>query len=144
MANSSNPDRSKFRSFLILFLLSYVLVYQPAQAQQEYFPDSDWERKDAKSVGINKKKLDEAVDYAKQNEYSGARDLRIAILKSFAREPYHEIVGPVKERGGPVGLIIKDGYIIAEWGDTERVDMTFSVTKSYLSTVAGLASDQGL
>jgi len=144
MAHSSNPDRSKFRSFLVLALLSYVLVYQPAQAQQEYYPDSNWERKDAKSVGINKKKLNEAVAYARQNEYSGARDLRIAILKSFAREPYHEIVGPVKERGGPAGLIIKDGYIIAEWGDIERVDMTFSVTKSYLSTVAGLASDQSL
>jgi CubicO group peptidase (beta-lactamase class C family) len=145
MANNCNPDRSKFRDFLVIVvLLSYVLVCQPAQAQQEYYPGSDWVRKDAKSVGVNKKKLNEAVDYAKENEYSGARDLRIAILKSFAREPYHEISGPVKERGGPAGLIIKDGYIIAEWGDAERVDMTFSVTKSYLSTVAGLASDQGL
>jgi CubicO group peptidase (beta-lactamase class C family) len=33
---------------------------------------------------------------------------------------------------------------VAEWGDIERVDMTFSVTKSYLSTVAGLAIDKGL
>lgn len=132
------------RRTLGLFLLSCLLIYQHSFAQQEYYPDKDWIRKDAKSVGINKKRLDEAIDYAKQNEYSEARDLRIAILKSFTREPYHEIVGPVKERGGPAGLIIKDGYIIAEWGDIQRVDMTFSVTKSYLSTVAGLASDQGL
>ena len=34
------------------------------------------------------------------------------------------------------GLIIKNGYIVGKWGDTKRVDMTFSVTKSYLSTVA--------
>lgn len=143
MAQKNNRDRSKFRSLLVLFLLACVFVSQSSTGQQ-YYPDNDWERKDAKSVGVNKKKLDEAVDYAEQNEYSGARDLRIAILKSFAIEPYHKIAGPVKERGGPAGLIIKDGYIIAEWGDTERVDMTFSVTKSYLSTVAGLASDQGL
>lgn len=41
-------------------------------------------------------------------------------------------------------MIVKNGYIVAEWGDTRRVDMTFSVTKSYLSTVAGLALDAGL
>jgi CubicO group peptidase (beta-lactamase class C family) len=33
---------------------------------------------------------------------------------------------------------------VAEWGDTRRVDLTFSVAKSYLSTVAGLAFDRGL
>jgi CubicO group peptidase (beta-lactamase class C family) len=33
---------------------------------------------------------------------------------------------------------------VAQWGDVNRVDMTFSVTKSYLSTVAGLAIDNGL
>ena len=38
---------------------------------------------------------------------------------------------------------MKNGYQIASWGDTKRVDMTFSVTKSYLSTVAGLAVDRG-
>ena len=36
-------------------------------------------------------------------------------------------------------MILKDGYVVAKWGDTKRVDMTFSVTKSYLSTVAGLS-----
>jgi len=38
----------------------------------------------------------------------------------------------------------QNGKIIATWGDTKRVDMTFSVTKSYLSTMAGLAEDHGL
>jgi CubicO group peptidase (beta-lactamase class C family) len=41
-------------------------------------------------------------------------------------------------------MVIKNGYIVAEWGDTKRVDMTFSVSKSYLSTTAGLALDAGL
>ena len=41
-------------------------------------------------------------------------------------------------------MIVRSGYIVAEWGDTDRVDMTFSVTKSYLSTVAGLALEDGL
>jgi CubicO group peptidase (beta-lactamase class C family) len=42
------------------------------------------------------------------------------------------------------GLILRHGYIVAEWGDPARVDMTFSVSKSYLATIAGLALDQGL
>jgi CubicO group peptidase (beta-lactamase class C family) len=40
--------------------------------------------------------------------------------------------------------VLRNGYIVAEWGDTRRVDMTFSVAKSYLSTTAGLAFDRGL
>ena len=42
------------------------------------------------------------------------------------------------------GIILKGGYIVAEFGDTDREDMTFSVTKSYLATVAGLAFDDDL
>jgi len=95
-------------------------------------------------MGFDHEKLENAVEFAGDNEYSGDRDLRVAILKSFGYEPYMEIVGPVKDRGGPAGIILKDGYIIAEWGDINRVDMTFSVTKSYLSAVVGLAYDEGL
>jgi CubicO group peptidase (beta-lactamase class C family) len=40
-------------------------------------------------------------------------------------------------------MVVKNGYIVAQWGDIKRVDMTFSATKSYLSTVAGLAVDDG-
>jgi CubicO group peptidase (beta-lactamase class C family) len=88
--------------------------------------------------------LETAITFAKDNEYSGSRDLRIAVLKGFSHEPYHKIMGPTKKRGGPAGMILKNGYRIASWGDIDRVDMTFSVTKSYLSTVAGLAFDQKL
>ncbi|MDF1504012.1 serine hydrolase [Roseisolibacter sp. H3M3-2] len=41
-------------------------------------------------------------------------------------------------------MIVRGGYVVAEWGDPERVDMTFSVTKSFLSTTVGLAFDRGL
>ena len=127
-------------SFLFLFLWSTFLL------GQRYFPPSHgaWEKKEPKEFKINSKKLESAIDFAMDNEYSGSRDLRIAILKGFAHEPYHKILGPTKKRGGPAGLILKNGYQIASWGDIKRVDMTFSVTKSYLSTVAGLAVDQNL
>ena len=127
-------------SFLLLFFWSTFLL------GQSYFPQSHgaWEKKEPKEFKINSKKLESAIDFEMDNEYSGSRDLRIAILKGFAHEPYHKILGPTKKRGGPSGLILKNGYQIATWGDIKRVDMTFSVTKSYLSTVAGLAVDQNL
>jgi CubicO group peptidase (beta-lactamase class C family) len=127
---------------LLLLLLPENLLF----AQSTYFPPahSEWQRRSPEDLGLSATQLEEAVSFALNNEYKGARDLRIAILKGFEREPYHKLAGPVKERGGPAGVILKDGYIVAEWGDVERVDMTFSVTKSYLSTVAGLAVDEGL
>ncbi|MEX0649344.1 MAG: serine hydrolase [Balneolaceae bacterium] len=124
----------------------FVLSLNPftAQGQDLYYPETEWEQKSASDLGFNAGLLQQAVDIAMENENSVNQDLRIAILEAFSREPYHDIAGPVRERGGPAGMIIKDGYIAESWGDLDRVDMTFSVTKSYLSTVAGLAWDHGL
>lgn len=128
-------------TLFLLFSFSFI-----GQSQAYYFPERNavWEQNSPKQYNMNTSKLQQAVSFAKSNEYSGSRDLRIAILKGFEREPYHEILGPTKKRGAPAGIILKNGRIIAQWGDTKRVDMTFSVTKSFLSTVAGLAVDNGL
>jgi CubicO group peptidase (beta-lactamase class C family) len=114
------------------------------QAQPPYYPDEKWQAKAASELGMNKKLLDSAVGVAMQSENKVERDLRIANLKAYQREPGYKIIGPMKERGGPAGVIIKHGYIAAQWGDINRIDMTFSATKSYLSTIAGLAVDAGL
>ncbi len=134
----------KKKLLLTLFVIGSI-THNYAQ-QLDYFPERNeqWKEKSAKAYKINKERLTEAVSFAKSNEYTGSRDLRRAILKGFEREPFHEILGPTKKRGGPAGMILKDGYIIAKWGDTKRVDMTFSVTKSFLSTMAGVAYDQQL
>ena len=131
---------------LSLYCLIGLLSLNFICAQEYYFPGRNevWKQETAEKLSIDKLRLNEAVEFAKNNEYSGSRDLRIAILKGFEREPFHEILGPTKKRGGPAGMILKNGYIVASWGDTKRVDMTFSVTKSFLSTVAGLAVDQNL
>ncbi|NBC25341.1 MAG: serine hydrolase [Bacteroidetes bacterium] len=129
-----------------LFTILIVLISTASPAQERYYPpaNADWEQRTPGELGLDASILQQAVDIAMEHENSVERDLRIAILKAFSREPYHEISGPVKERGGPAGIILKDGYVAASWGDIERVDMTFSVTKSYLSTVAGVAVNQGL
>ena len=148
MKYPSTPILQKSPRQVIFLLLTGIVLFYPiaVESQSYYFPDrnEDWEMLSIKEANMRPDKLQEAVDFAKNNEYSGSRDLRIAIVKGFEREPFHEILGPTKKRGGPAGMIIKNGYLVAEWGDTERVDMTFSVTKSFLSTVAGLATDKGL
>ncbi|MCG9972639.1 serine hydrolase domain-containing protein [Christiangramia crocea] len=128
----------------ITFLTTLLLISFLCQltAQKLYFPKAgEWQEKQASEYQLD---LSEAVEFAKSNEYSGSRDLRQAILKGFQHEPYHKLLGPTKRRGGPAGMILKDGYLIAKWGDTKRVDMTFSVTKSFLSTTALVARDKNL
>jgi len=112
-------------------------------AQNSYFPTKgNWETKSPEFFKYDSKKINEAIDFVIKNQNNGNKDLRVEILKGFSSEPYHTIKGPTKKRGESNGLIIKDGYIIASWGDTKRVDMTFSVTKSYLSAITGVAIDK--
>jgi CubicO group peptidase (beta-lactamase class C family) len=129
------------KKIVLVFISLYAFTIQ---SQQVYFPDADWQTKKPEELKMNKVWLDSAVNFALKNENKVERDLRIANMKSYSREPGYKMIGPMKERGGPAGLVIKNGYIVAQWGDVNRVDMTFSVTKSYLSTVAGLAVDNGL
>ena len=127
-----------------LKLIFFVLLTFTVNAQQLYFPGQDWEEREPQSLGFSNEKIKEAILFAIENENSVDRNLKNAIISAFGYEPGFEIKGPTKPRKGPNGLIIKDGYIIGKWGDVSRVDMTFSVTKSYLSTVAGLAYQKGL
>lgn len=54
-------------------------------------------------------------------------------------------LGPFPDRrGGQNGLILREGHLVAEWGDTTRIDHCFSVAKSFLSLLAGVAVDRGL
>jgi len=128
------------------FIFLLCICSASLSAQNYYFPERNaaWERISTTDAGINEKGLEEVIAFAKAHEYSGSRDLRVAILEGFKREPFHQILGPTKKRGGPAGMILKNGKVVGSWGDTQRVDMTFSVTKSFLSTVAGLAVDQHL
>lgn len=127
--------------FFLFFLLTSTLSYG-----QDYFPErgTTWPEASAEAVGLIPDSIDALVQYAEENDYLGSKDLRIAILEGFKREPFHKILGPTKKRGSPAGMIIKNGKLVASWGDLDRVEMTFSVTKSYLSTVASLAIEEGL
>jgi CubicO group peptidase (beta-lactamase class C family) len=115
-------------------------------ATATYFPARGaWEAREPASLGFDKGRLDEAVAFAVANQNQSTRDLAVDIPNSFRSEaPYNTVIGPTQERTGANGVIIRRGYVAAAWGDTDRADMTFSVTKSFLSTVVGLAYDRGL
>jgi len=127
-------------------LLLLVLWAAPGMAQQPaaYYPEAHWQRKSPAEAGINSYLLKEAIDFAVANEARAPRDQRLGQQRTFGREPHGEAVGPFAERGDQTGVVVHRGYIVAEWGEPSRVDMTHSVTKSFVSAVTGLAFDRGL
>lgn len=117
----------------------------PAQPTPYFPPRGDWQRRAPAEVGLDAAALQQAVDFAVANENPATKDLALDLELTFGmREPFFRILGPTKPRGPANGLIVSKGYVVAEWGDTARADMTFSVTKTFLSTVVGLAWDRGL
>ncbi len=125
--------------------MSGVLLSTSTLAQTDYFPPAgDWERRSPERMGIDADRLQVAVEFAVSNENMAPRDLEVNHSLGWGKEPFDEPRGPFRERGPQTGLIIKDGYIVAEWGDIKRVDMTFSVSKSFLSSTVGLAFDAEL
>jgi len=135
-------SNAKFYRFIFFF--AFTFCFKETYNQQPYFPDSTWQTKKPSEVKLNAALIDSAVSFALHNDSKTDYDLRIANMKAYANEPNYRIAGPMRERGKPAGIILKNGYIIAQWGDVKRVDMTFSVSKSFLSTVAGLAADDHL
>jgi CubicO group peptidase (beta-lactamase class C family) len=129
----------------ILYLATFLTIAFPnlSYAQSNYVPPAgNWERRTPQQAKLDPAKLKEAIDFAIASESKAPRDLELAHFQTFGREPYGEPIGQFKTRGDATGLIIRNGYIVAEWGDPNRVDMTFSVTKSFLSTTVGLAFDR--
>ena len=113
-----------------------------------YVPPADgavWEQVSPAAAGFNAARLGAAVAFAEANESKWLRDIRAQLeTGTFEPPPDNFLFGPVAPRSGPNGLILRGGKIVARWGDTRAVDMTFSVAKSYLSILTGLAVADGL
>jgi CubicO group peptidase (beta-lactamase class C family) len=124
---------------------TYQRAGATAQAQPVYFPERfDWQHKKPEEVGMNAALVNEAVQIAIAADTPGPHDMTLFLKNSFGKEPFDTLVGPVKDRGPASGIITRHGYIVAEWGDPKRVDITNSVTKTFLTTVVGLAWQRGL
>ena len=127
--------------FAILLLVSWGCAPPETETADAYVPGAgeDWRTCHPADAGFDPVALTSAVDWALEHETTMPTDPGQYLRDRFAGQPHQEIVGPTKLRGGVNGVLLHDGCIVAEWGDTRRADMTFSVTKSYLSTVVGLA-----
>src|ERR1051326_422515 len=130
----------------VLALVSVTLVAQRnAASSAAYFPERfDWQHRKPADVGMNAAQIDQAVQAAVAGETQGPKDMVQFLTNSFGKEPFFSLIGPVKDRGPAGGIITRHGYIVAEWGEPARADITNSVTKTFLTTVIGLAWQKGL
>lgn len=121
-------------------------IVAPSQSSAPYYPAAGaaWQRKSAADVGMDSTALAAAVAFAQSKEIGFLKDMAAQVREQTKNEPYPDVLGPTRDRTGQNGIVIRHGYIVAEWGDTEKVNMTFSVAKSYVATMAGVALDRGM
>lgn len=90
----------------------------------------------------------EVVDYAQAHETEWSRDPRTDPdhwgIHLADPPPWNRLLGPVFARGGPSGTVWQGGREVVRWGDPTRADLTFSIAKTYLALLAGVAFDAGL
>lgn len=103
-----------------------------------YPPSGTWARKAPAEVGMDPARLAEAVRFAEGRESTRAMDF------SDQERIFGSMLGSVPTRRATTnGLVVYKGYVVAEFGDTRAVDPTYSVAKSMMSTVAGVALRDG-
>lgn len=125
--------------------LAVVLAAAPAAfaaataAGTPYFPPAgSWEHQSPAALGMDPVKLAEAIAYAGAHETERAADF------SDQQKTFGQPLGSLPtKRAATNGVVIYKGYVVAEFGDTRFVDPTYSVAKSMLSTVAGIALRDG-
>jgi CubicO group peptidase (beta-lactamase class C family) len=124
---------------LLLWLWTAVSPSLLAQRAATYFPPvGRWEKKAPAELGFDAGKLQQAIEYAQAHDSTW--DFEKDQLRTFGTP-----LGPVpKQRAATNGIILRHGFIAAEFGDTKANDPVYSVAKSFLSTVCSLAVERGL
>lgn len=90
----------------------------------------------------------EVVQFAQAHECAWSRDPAIDPanwgIHHVDTPPHNRLLGPVAARGPVSGLVQVGSEIRCRWGEPERADFTFSVAKTYLALLAGVAYREGL
>ena len=135
--NRSLSTRRAF--FIIPLVLATLAPGLHSQVEHPHFPPpGKWERKPPADLGLDAAKLQEAIEYAQAN--GSTWDFDKDQVRTFGA-----VLGPLpKQRATTNGIILRHGYIAAEFGDTKANDPVYSVAKSFLSIVASLAVERGL
>jgi CubicO group peptidase (beta-lactamase class C family) len=93
---------------------------------------------------FNTQHLQEAVQLAQANETSWDRENTGNWgIHNTDKPPWNRLLGPIHPRGPTSGTIQVAGQKLISWGEPERADLTFSVAKTYLALLMGVALDQG-
>jgi CubicO group peptidase (beta-lactamase class C family) len=111
----------------------------PRKKGTTYFPGAGtWRHKAPGAVGMDAAKLKEAVEWA---EAHGSKwDFEKDQVRVFGR-----VLGALPaKRAATNGIILRHGFIVAEFGDTNTNDPVYSAAKSFLSTTASIAFAKGL
>jgi CubicO group peptidase (beta-lactamase class C family) len=103
-----------------------------------YPPAGSWARKAPADLGMDPARLAEAVAFAERQETAREMDF------SDQERIFGSLLGSVPtRRAKPNGVVVYKGYVVAEFGDTTWVDPTYSVAKSMMASVAGIAVRDG-
>ncbi len=130
---------------LCLLTCQFIFAQKKLVPLQTYFPPKgNWESRTPGSMGLSESTLNEAISFAMAHETSMPKNQELAQIYNFYKEPLSDGIGPFAERKSSSGVIIYKGYIIGSWGDVNNTEQTHSVTKSFLSTLIGLAVEKGL
>jgi CubicO group peptidase (beta-lactamase class C family) len=110
-----------------------------AQGSGPYYPPpGSWAKKAPADVGMDSKLLADAVAFAQSRESEREMDF------SDQERIFGSLLGSVPTRRARTnGLVVYKGYVVAEFGDTTWVDPTYSVAKSMMASVAGIAVRDG-
>ncbi|MFZ6024504.1 MAG: serine hydrolase domain-containing protein [Bacteroidota bacterium] len=137
-----NQRNSFFACILLVCSCSFAFAQKSTTV---YFPPpGKWDQRSPSSLGIKENILNDAITLAKAGESKNPRSMEISHYRTFGKEPFGEGIGAFADRGDATGIIIYKGYVVAQWGEPERCDMTHSVTKSFLSAIVGVAVDKGM
>ncbi len=89
--------------------------------------------------------LQQAVQFSIDHESTWDRDCNgVWGVHISDPPPWNRLYGPVHSRGPVSGTIIQNGQTQISWGEPKRADLTFSVAKTCLAILAGVAHDRGL
>jgi CubicO group peptidase (beta-lactamase class C family) len=127
---------------LALLALSVVAATVHATAGTQsapyYPPAGTWAKKTPAELGMNPSLLSEAVAFAQSRESTREMDF------SDQERIFGSLLGSVPtKRATTNGLVVYKGHVVAEFGDTTWVDPTYSVAKSMMASVAGVAVREG-
>jgi CubicO group peptidase (beta-lactamase class C family) len=120
---------------LMASVILFALLVAGSAAQSTYYPPAGtWAKKAPAEVGMDAAKLDAAIAFAQTRETNWPRDF------STQEKIFGTPLGPVaKSRAGTNGIVVRNGYVVAEFGDTNNIAPTYSVAKSMLASVTGIA-----